>query len=98
MKKKSVIYPKPFRWCYNFCLDENDIKLYDLLAATGVYSIPAGVTVTTGLCDRRPLEDLDESKDLAYTINRHTPVTIESSKLFPGKIFAHLSENLCGNL
>lgn len=65
--------------------DEHEIKLYDLLAATGVYSLPAGVIKSTGLCDKRPLDESDETNaDIAYNINRHTPVTLESSKLFPG--------------
>lgn len=64
---------------------ENEIKLYDLLAATNVYRAEPGVTKTSGFCPERSGNGGIITSDIAYVISRDTSINTETYRLFPGK-------------
>uniref|UniRef100_A0A915I834 Laminin G domain-containing protein n=1 Tax=Romanomermis culicivorax TaxID=13658 RepID=A0A915I834_ROMCU len=63
-----------------------EIKLYDFLAATGVYKSKDGVKKTEGFCFTRPNSGQLNSSDVAYVVDKYTPLSLETSILFPDRL------------
>lgn len=61
---------------------EDFYTVADLLAATGVYGAPVGITKVTGICADRPNLKGSTQADTAFEIGKDTPVTVPTKKLF----------------